>query len=148
MPPKRRHLRSAVHVAIVAWPVNFGWEMAQAYLYAPMGTVGEATRRCAVASVGDVGIVLAIGGVTSLVFGGTAWLVQRRPAAFATAALIGAAVAVGIEWRALALKQWAYGPWMPLAPGFNVGLVPVLQMVLLPPAIFLLARKTLSWVQR
>jgi hypothetical protein len=136
-------LRLAVHVAVVAWPINFGWEMAQAYLYAPMGTIGKATWECVAASFGDVFIVLAIAGITSLVFGGTGWLVQRRPAAFATAAFLGAAVAIVIEWRALGAGQWAYSPWMPILPGIGVGFVPVLQMMLLPSAIFLLARTTL-----
>lgn len=118
--------------------------MAQAYLYASMGTVREATWQCFVASSWDVTIVVAIAAVTSLLFGGTAWLAERRPAAFALAALIGAAVAVVIEWRALGLERWAYGSRMPVIPGLNVGIVPILQMVLLPPAIFLLARTTSS----
>lgn len=136
--------RVAVHLAVLAWPINFAWEMAQAYLYASMGTVREATWQCLVASVWDVAIVLAIAAVTSLVFGSTAWLAERRPAAFAVAALIGAAVAVVIEWRALGLERWAYGSRMPVIPGLNVGIVPILQMVLLPAVIFLLARTTSS----
>ena len=89
--------RAVVHLAVLAWPINFAWEMAQAYLYAPMGTVRAATWQCLVAGVWDVAIVLGIAAVTSLVFGSTAWLAERRPAAFAMAALIGAAVAVAIE---------------------------------------------------
>ena len=133
-----------VHLVILAWPINFAWEMAQAYLYAPMGTVREATWQCLVASLWDVAIVLGIAGVTSLVFGGTAWLAERRLAAFVTTAFIGAAVAIAIEWRALALERWAYGSRMPVIPGLTVGIVPILQMVLLPPVIFLLVRTTLS----
>ena len=38
-----RWLATAFVVAVL---LNFVWEMAQAYLYHPMGTVWEATRRC------------------------------------------------------------------------------------------------------
>ena len=136
--------RLVLHVAALAWPINFAWEMAQAYLYAPMGTVFEATWQCLVASLWDVVIVLGTTAATSLAFRGTAWLVEGRPVAFATAALIGAGIAVVIEWRALTLEWWAYGQRMPVIPRLSVGIVPVLQMVLIPPVIFLLARRTLS----
>lgn len=139
-----RSLRLVLHVAALAWPINFAWEMAQAYLYAPMGTVREATRQCLFASFWDVVIVLGITAATSLAFGGTAWLVERRLTAFATAALVGAVLAAVIESRALNLERWTYGSEMPVIPALNVGLVPVIQMVVLPPVTFLLARTSLS----
>lgn len=37
------------------------------------------------------------------------------------------------------VKPWAYGPRMPVVPGLQIGLVPVLQMLVLPPVIFRMA---------
>jgi len=52
----------------------------------------------------------------------------------------GLAIAVAVEWLGLhVLRRWSYTPRMPLVPGLEVGLVPVAQMVILPPLVFLIA---------
>ena len=60
--------RPAIDTFVPAVALNFGWEMAQAQLYEPMGTVWEATRRCFVASLGDGLMVLLVvaGGANGL----------------------------------------------------------------------------------
>ena len=49
----------------------------------------------------------------------------------------GILIAVAVEWVAAnVVGRWAYSSSMPLIPGLAIGLVPVLQMIVLPPAIF------------
>jgi hypothetical protein len=53
--------------------------------------------------------------------------------------MVGAGLVLGvtIEWVAVhILERWAYTARMPRVPGLNVGLVPVAQMLVLPPLIF------------
>lgn len=60
--------------------------------------------------------------------------------------LTGLVIAVGIEWLAVFIANWwAYTARMPLVPALNVGLVPVAQMLVLPPLIF---RITTIWYGR
>jgi len=43
------------------------------------------------------------------------------------------------------LQRWAYTARMPRVPGLDVGLVPVAQMLILPPLIF---RLVAGWYRR
>ena len=45
---------------------------------------------------------------------------------------VGFLLAVLVEKYALANSMWSYNAWMPVLPELNVGLTPVLQMMLIP----------------
>ena len=53
-------------------------------------------------------------------------------------------IAILIERRALALGLWAYTPITPILPGVGVSLVPIIQLLLITPAAFLLAEWAVS----
>lgn len=49
----------------------------------------------------------------------------------------GLIISIIVEWVGLdVLKRWTYTDSMPIIPILNIGLLPVLQMLLLPPIIF------------
>ena len=130
----------AVGVAFIsAVALNFGWEMAQARLYEPMGTVWEATRRCFVASLGDGLMVLTVVAGGAMLFRSVRWFVEPTLAKYAFAALTGLIFAVAIEMWGLATGRWAYRVHMPRVPGTAVGAVPLVQMVILTPLSLWLA---------
>lgn len=54
---------------VIAVALNFAWEMAQAPLYGPMGTLVQASRRCFVASLGDGVLMLGVVLIGYVVFG-------------------------------------------------------------------------------
>ena len=66
---KRDAGRLVVVTFVSAVALNFGWEMAQARLYEPMGTTWEATRRCFVASLGDGLMILLVVASGAMCFG-------------------------------------------------------------------------------
>ena len=115
---------------------NAVWEIGQSPLFAPMGGWLSGTWRCIVASIGDGGIVLALAVAGSLLFRRVDWLFRPGLAGYAFMAVLGVAVAVGIEIGALATGRWSYSDQMPLIPVLRVGLAPVLQMLVLPPLVF------------
>jgi hypothetical protein len=97
-------------------------------------------RHCFVASLGDAVLVLVLLGV--------GWALRRRlewferPLVKDSVALIGAGALLGIGVELLAvhvLGRWSYRPEMPRVPVLEIGLVPVVQMALLPPLVFRLA---------
>lgn len=52
----------------------------------------------------------------------------------------GLGIGAAIEWVSVhLLERWTYGPQMPVVPGIALGVVPLLQMILLPLLIFWLA---------
>ena len=58
----------------------------------------------------------------------------------------GLIIAVMVEWIAMSgLGRWSYTASMPLLPVLGVGVVPVVQMLVLPPVIF---KITGWWLKR
>ncbi len=134
-----KSIQLVVATFLVAVALNFLWEMSQSALFAPMGGTTRAVWRCLVASLGDGVIIIAVGAIGALLFRRLDWFVRPGSGGYVFMAIFGAVVAASIERWALSTGRWAYAVGMPLIPALNVGLVPVLQMVILPPLIFALA---------
>ena len=54
--------------------------------------------------------------------------------------LVGIAMALFVEYKALALNRWAYTDAMPMIPYLHVGLSPIIQMAVLLPASIITTR--------
>jgi hypothetical protein len=146
----RRHqpgscLKQGLLVFIVGVALNYLWELAQAPLYAGLQDWGRVWWHCLVAALGDgllIWLILVIGW---LVFGRFEWYVFPSYSTLGVMLAAGLSIGIGVEWIALnILGRWAYAAAMPLLPGLNIGLVPVLQMLVLPPLIFHLASRWTS----
>lgn len=133
-----------VLVFIMAVLLNLPWEIAEFSLYTCPERGWRMVGRSVVASLGDGVLVLLVMGAGALVFGGSQWFIDPGLPEYAVMLGSGAAIAVTMEWVAVhRIKRWAYGARMPLLPGIKVGVVPVAQMVVLPPLVFWAAARTL-----
>ena len=106
-------------------------------LYAGSASLRNNAAHCFVPSLGD-GIILLL-----IFFAG--WLVYRRqdwadrPGLRGYALMLGCGLVIAtiIELGAVhVLNRWDYAAGMPLLPYLGVGLVPLAQMLVLPPVIF------------
>jgi len=126
--------RLSLGIVFLGFLLNLPWEVLQ------MGYYAAAPRDLALALRSHVGPALVDGLATlaiywlgAVLFGGPRWTPGRAPGRWAFLLGAGALTATAIEWRALLVKgAWAYAPGMPLVPGLQVGLLPLLQMLLLP----------------
>jgi hypothetical protein len=139
-----RGARFIAAAAVIAFVLNWVWEMAQMSAYGEMAGVpwSQTLLPCTVAAVGDVAITMAVYGVGALAAGAWRWGMSGRWNVYATGALLGAACAVGYDYRALAVGRWSYTERMPIVPLLGVGLWPCLQLTLLVPIVFAAARWT------
>ena len=138
--------RKATALFAIAVVVNFVWEIGQSVLFAPMGSLAQGLWRCLAASAVDAVIVFGIVVVGLLVFRRIDWwLVRPRASGYALIVITGLTIATAIERRALQQGRWAYESGMPIVPGLDVGLLPLLQMAVLPPVIFY---ATAAWLRR
>ena len=104
-------IRQPLLIFAVAVLLNYPWELAQAPLYVGLGDFRVALWHCFLSSLGASGYLVML--------------------------TVGLTVSVGIEWVAVHLAQrWTYTEYMPRVPGIEVGIVPVAQMLILPPLIF------------
>jgi len=128
---------------LASFVLNEIWEMVQMSAYAE--TAGHSWTStldlCTRAAVGDVGIILGIYAAGALAAGDPGWGLRGPWNNYATAAVLGLAYAALVEHAALAAGSWSYTARMPMVPVIDAGLWPLLQMALLPPLIFLLARR-------
>jgi hypothetical protein len=133
---RQRETRLFIATFLVAVAFNFVWEVAQSPLFAPMGGWLLGSWRCFVASLGDGVIVMAIAVAGWVLFRRVDWFSRPGIAGYAFMGALGAAAAVAIELGARATSRWSYTDQMPLIPIVQVGLVPVLQMLAIPPLVF------------
>jgi hypothetical protein len=130
--------RSALRIrriAFYALLLNALWEFVQCVLFYDMWSMGfgRATLWMWSAILGDVLIVLGVAFLAQ-------WLVGPRHLdpldrrGWLVLLAVGLAAGVLLEWLARVLGLWSYGPLMPTVKvfGATVGLLPILQVMLLP----------------
>ena len=131
---------------IVAVLLNYPWELAQSGLFDETAGQGVQWWHCFVASLGDGLLVWAIYACGWAVFRRADWFERPRPAQYAFMLTVGGLIAVVVEWVAVHLAhRWSYTAAMPLLPALDIGIVPVLQMLVLPPVVF---RVVAAWTHR
>lgn len=125
-------------IFVVGVVVNYVWELAQAPLYVGMENYSIVVlRHCFVASLGDGLMVLLITAVGWLVLRHQNWFAHPGVAGYLVMLTTGFLLAVLVEWAAVHIVgRWAYAEQMPIVPGLNVGVIPIAQMLLLPPLLF------------
>jgi hypothetical protein len=136
----KRWLASAALVFVIAVVVNYAWELAQSPLYAGQDDVRTLLWHCLRAAGGDGILVLVIFAGGALVMRRPDWHVHPGRSGYLWMLSAGLLIGVAVEWVAVHVAgRWVYGPGMPVIPGLEIGVVPVFQMLVLPPLIFRIA---------
>ncbi|MDZ4740710.1 MAG: hypothetical protein SGJ03_12520 [Alphaproteobacteria bacterium] len=120
------------------------WEIVQLPLYTiwSEGTLGEQVFAILHCTGGDV-IIAGMSLVLAIVFAGTGWPEDRQTyfRVALAAVVMGVVYTVYSEWTNTAKGSWAYAREMPIVPWLNVGLTPLLQWLLIPPALLYVLRR-------
>ena len=131
-------------ITILAFLLNFLWELIQIPLYRNSSYDIDHILFCALASIADTIMVLLIYLGLAAIFKDLFWVKNLRLIQIVIVVLIGGTGAVLSERRHLSLGSWAYDDSMPIIPFFNVGISPVLQFMILPVLIYLLSLYSLK----
>lgn len=133
--------RFLASLLVVAFVLNWFWEMLQMGAYAEMAgrRWAETARSCTVATSADVGITSAIYVIGALAAGDIRWWLTGRWNVYAVCALLGFLAAWFIECQAVAAGRWSYTANMPKLPLIRTGAWPLLQLTLLVPVSVWLA---------
>jgi len=131
--------RGAVLVLVFVMAVlfNYLWELAQSPLYAGLGSFTTMWWHCFVASLGDGLLTLLIVAAGWMTLRRASWFLHPGVRGYTLMLTVGLLIGVSVEWVAVYMAgRWTYSAQMPLVPGLGVGLIPVAQMLLLPPLVF------------
>lgn len=114
------------------------WENLQAPLYAEFASFRDHFWVCFKATWGDLLFMFTIYAALAVVHRNLFWIADRssctHPATWIIAPLIGLLLAVSFElWAVYVDHRWQY-TGMPMIPVLRVGLMPVLQMIVIPTA--------------
>jgi hypothetical protein len=93
------------------------------------------------ATFGDVAYTLAAYFFIALFKRDGAWLVRMTKLDVAGVTVAGFFISLFVEYKALAFDRWFYLDAMPIIPGLQIGLTPVVQMTVLLPLTFYLVHR-------
>lgn len=142
-------LRFLFSLFIVATALHFGWEISQMGYYSfsvPSLPSYDAFIKdhCTVAAKDGL-ITVALYLLVGMLVKNAGWAKRFSQRRLAFLIVLGFLWAVGVEYHATEVAhRWAYAKSMPIIPILNVGVAPVLQMVILPFFAIFLTRKQLS----
>lgn len=134
------------NVAVFALLLNYPWEFLQVPLFEgmPQAEHWVAIKTCTTATIGDALIMLTAYWAVALGTRSRSWMMNASAPRTVMFASVGIVITVVIERLALSgwwLGGWKYAPSMPVVPGLEVGLSPLLQWVVLPPLVLWFTRR-------
>lgn len=136
MYPQRPQIRNIVFLSIASFVFNFVWEWIQCDLFFHRET-RAVPLSMVTAAFGDVLLTFVIIGL-ALFVGDRPRYSLKKLATLKGLFLIeifAFAVAAVIEKFALATNRWSYTDLNPMIPLLDISLIPILQMMLLTPAV-------------
>ncbi len=134
-----------VNVVLFALLLHIPWEFWQVPFFEGMARAPHwaAVKVCTRAAAGDALIAVLAFLVVAAGARSRTWILRpswRSVAAYLAAGLV---VTVAIERVSTAWGRWTYGEAMPIVPVLEVGLLPVLQWLVLPPLTVWFVRRQL-----
>jgi hypothetical protein len=133
--------RFVLTTLLLAFVLNFAWEVIQMPLYKDASFDIEHIAFCALASVADAIMVLLIYFGFALIYRNPLWVRNLTLPRILLLMFVGTIGAVVAEMRHVSAGNWAYDKAMPIIAVVDVGLSPVLQFMLLPVIIYYLSFK-------
>lgn len=129
--------------------LNLLWENVQAPLFRGYESFAQHFPICLKATAtGDMLFIFTIYLCLAMVHRDWQWLrnplTYRHPATWLLPIIIGLLLATSFElWAVHAAHRWQYTNSMPLIPLLQIGLTPILQMIVIPTIVLLLTKFTL-----
>lgn len=127
-----KKIKFVITLFVVAYVLNLLWENLQKPSFLGFEVFWKSGITCYVAAFGDALIIIGIYFLIALIRKKYYWFSIRTKEEVVLLLVFGFVVAILFEKFALTTNRWEYTALMPIIPLLNVGLVPILQMILLP----------------
>jgi len=131
--------RFAGAVAGLSFVLNYAWEIGHCPLYTVCAYDRSHLIFLALASLADAIMAGLLYFSFALIYRSSLWVSHLTTSRVFWLILVGGAGATVSEIAHLSAGNWAYTDRMPIMPGIEVGLTPVLQFAILPALIYSLS---------
>lgn len=136
----------AFALAVFALLLNFPWEVLQAPLFDGMAAAPHSAviGACLQATLGDAVIMMLAHAVIVAATRRRRWMLVAARHEVAGFVAVGVGITAVIEWLATRghwTQTWAYSTAMPVIPGIEIGVSPLLQWVVVPPVALWFVRR-------
>ena len=141
----KKAFRNSIAVAMVAAPMQFAWEYWQCgALYNANAGIQHSYLMLST-TFGDVNMSLFLYFLLSFVNMDLDWMIKNwEPKEYVIMALYALFLSFYFESHALHTGRWTYSEAMPLFLNTNIGLIPVIQLLILFPITFFISRTILK----
>ncbi len=143
---KRLTLIPELNIAFFSFLLNFVWEVLQTPFFVDIST--EVTTiiwyrfHC---TLGDVMISLAGFWFVALILRSRNWFLNPTKKKLLLFVAFGVSYTIFSEIKNVSLnKLWDYSDFMPVIPDIDVGIIPLIQWIILPPLLVYIVRRQLS----
>ncbi|HEB35340.1 MAG TPA: hypothetical protein ENI18_05820 [Candidatus Aminicenantes bacterium] len=143
---KRLTSISELNIAFFAFLLNFAWEVLQTPFFLDISdkikTIIWYRFHC---TLGDVMISLGSFWLVALISKSRIWFLNLTKGKLLLFVAFGVSYTIFSEIKNVSLnKLWAYSDLMPVIPYIDVGIVPLIQWIIIPPILVFIIRKQLS----
>lgn len=128
----KKNFLTLINLVVITFILNLIWENLQMPLYTGYAWHAIWGINCVKASLGDIRIVLVMYISVAVFRNKFDWFRNYSKVDIFLFLVIGLFISIGFEKFALVTNRWQYSDLMPIIPFIYVGLVPVLQMLILP----------------
>lgn len=125
-----------LNIVMFAFLLNFVWEFLQVPFFENMKDAPhwQAVKHCTVATIGDAAIMLIAYWCVAAFDRTRSWVLKPQPRQIAGIAVVGVVISILLEiLNTKFWDRWEYSSAMPVIPLLEIGAVPLLQWIVLPP---------------
>lgn len=142
-------MKNLLTIAIVSFIFQLAWEYWACGLFYRMNSSTDYNKLLASATFGDINMTLGLYLLLSIVNKDVNWFIKKWSSKeFTIIILYSLFFSFYFEISALYLGRWGYNDFMPLFPKTNIGLVPVLQLIILFPLTFLVSKLIINKIKK
>lgn len=142
-PPLKQFINQTFIVAMVAFVLQLIWEYSQCGPFYIMDNLTGHTRLMISATVGDMNMSIVLLWMLMFINKDVNWLIGKwHRHDYVIMIFYALFLSFYFEIHALHTGRWGYNPdTMPIIPGTPIGWLPVIQLLILIPVIFMVSRK-------
>ncbi len=135
-----------LNIAFFAFLLNFVWEVLQTPFFVDISdkikTIIWYRFHC---TVGDVMISLGSFWLVALISKTRIWFLNPTKVRLLLFVAFGVSYTIFSEIKNVSFnKLWGYSDFMPVIPGIDVGVIPLIQWIIVPPLLVFIVRRQLS----